>query len=87
MQTVSSSAKQFSYDNDLNSANSCLVLTSPENLANLFNQFNDFSSDQKQLLIISKAISIIYQGGQWNLKKKFQGLSKTFPVISSNFPE
>ena len=46
--TVNSSDKQFSYDNDLNSTNTCLVLNPPENLTNLFNQFNDFSSDQKQ---------------------------------------
>ena len=46
--TVNSSDKQFSYDNDLNSTNTCLVLNPPENLTNLFNQFNDFSPDQKQ---------------------------------------
>ena len=46
--TVNSSDKQFSYDNDLNSTNTCLVLNPLQNLTNLFNQFNDFSSDQKQ---------------------------------------
>ena len=46
--TVDSSDKQFSYDDDLNSTNTCLVLNLPENVTNVFNQFNDFSSDQKQ---------------------------------------
>ena len=46
--TVNSSNKQFSYDNDLNSTITCLVLNPPEKLSNHFNQFNDFSSDQKQ---------------------------------------
>ena len=46
--TVNSSDKQFSYDNDLNSTNTCLVLNPPEKLTNLFNQLNCFSSDQKQ---------------------------------------
>ena len=46
--TVESSDKQFSYDNDINSTNTCLLLNPSENLTNLFNQFNDFSSDQKQ---------------------------------------
>ena len=36
------SDKQFSYGNDLDSINP------PENVTNLFNQFNDFSSDQNQ---------------------------------------
>ena len=40
--------KQFSYDNNLDSTNTCLVLNPPENLTTLFNQFNDFSSNQKQ---------------------------------------
>ena len=34
--TVSCSDLQFSYDNNLNSTDSCLVLNSPENLTNLF---------------------------------------------------
>ena len=46
--TVNSSDKQFSYDNNLDSTNTCLVLNPPENLTTLFNQFNDFSSNQKQ---------------------------------------
>ena len=36
------------YYNDLNSANTCLVLNLPENVTKLFNQFNDFFSDLKQ---------------------------------------
>ena len=46
--TVNSSDKQFSYDNDLNSTNTYLVLNPPENLTNICNKFNNFSSDQKQ---------------------------------------
>ena len=53
--TVNSSDKQFSYDNDLNSTNTYLVLNPPENLTNICNKFNNFSSDQKQ------TVSIIYQ--------------------------
>ena len=41
------SDKQFSYGSDLNSTDACLVLNPPENLTNLFNQFNDFSRNQK----------------------------------------
>ena len=46
--TVNSSDKQFNYDNDLTSTNTCLVLNPPENLTNIFNQFTYFLSDQKQ---------------------------------------
>ena len=42
------SDKQFSYGIDLNLTDTCLVLNPPKNLTNLFNQFNDFSSDKKQ---------------------------------------
>ena len=45
--TGNSGEKQFSYDNELNSINTCLVSNPPENLTSLLNQFNNFSSDQK----------------------------------------
>ena len=37
-----------SYGNELNSTDTCLLLDPPKNLTNLFNQFKDFSCDQKQ---------------------------------------
>ena len=47
--TVNCSGKQFSYHDDINWTDlTCLMLKPPENLSNFFNQYNDFSSDQKQ---------------------------------------
>ena len=46
--TVNCSDKQFSHGtNDLNLSDISVVLNPPENLTNLFNQFNIFFSDQK----------------------------------------
>ena len=42
--TVKCSDKQFCYGNDLNSTDTCLVW----NLSNLFNELDDFSSNQKK---------------------------------------
>ena len=39
--TVNSSDKQFSYDNGLNSTNTCFVLNPSENFTNQFNKLND----------------------------------------------
>ena len=50
--TVSCSDLQFSYDNNLNSTDSCLVLNPPENLTNLFNQ------KQSYLIIIPEIVNI-----------------------------
>ena len=51
--TVNCSDKQFSYGNNLNSTDTCLVLNPPENLTNLFNQFNE------KKFLISETASII----------------------------
>ena len=57
--TVNSNDKQFSYHNDLNSTNTCLVFNQSENLTNLFNNFNDFFLIKSKILIILETVSII----------------------------
>ena len=47
--TVNYNNKWFSPGNDLNSTNRGLVLKPPENLAELFNQFNDFFQSNAKL--------------------------------------
>ena len=57
---LSLTVKQFSYHNDLNSTNTCLVLNPPENLTNLFLiSLMIFLLIKSKILIISETVSTI----------------------------